>query len=353
LRPWHPRYTYYNWDLRRFVALAQGAAVAIEPGDGKWVLHAAKSSARPWIFGAIRAIAEPWMLRHFAFRDMARFSEVHGIPTRIGKVPAVCDPTERAQFETSIASLGSNTAMILPQAVDALDGGGYDYSLVEARDTAWESFPGLIDRCDMAIVLALLFQNLTTEVTGGSFAATSSHMDIRQSGLQGDDAAWRNTIYHQIARPFAYLNFGDADLAPWSWRDVEPRADLEGNAKQFQQFGTAIEVLARGGVKFKDTEELRAFAAKAFGLNGLPDFSIGDPIAGGLGGGTKKIEFTPTDIATFVTVNEARAQEGLAPMPSDGDLTIAEFKAKHAAVIAAGTEATDAPPAAATEMGDT
>lgn len=49
-----------------------------------------------------------------------------------------------------------------------------------------------------------------------------------------------------------------------------------------------------------------------------------------------EIEITPSDLATIVTVNEARAAEGLPSLPGpDGALTIAEFKAKHAAPIAA------------------
>ncbi len=288
LRPWHNRFTYFDWASRFMMAQSQDGTIPITPGDGKWVLHSPYGDYRGWIRGAIRALAEPWMLRHFAFRDMARFSEIHGLPTRIGKVPAVSDPGERSAFEASIANLGSDTAMILPQGVDGPDGSGYGYELVEAKDTAWETFPGLIDRCDMSIILAILFQNLTTEVKGGSFAATSAHMDIRQSGLQGDDAAWANTIYNQVARPFAWLNFGDADLAPRTWRDVEPRDDLRGNATQFQQFATAIELLARGGVQFSNVEELRTFAAKAFGLNGLPDFSISAPAPAPAGGGFGK-----------------------------------------------------------------
>ncbi len=277
IRPWNARYTYYDFTIRRLVALSQDGNMPITPGDGKWINHAPFGEYRGWIRGAIRALAEPWMLRHFAFRDMARFSEIHGIPTRVGMVPAVSEPEERAAFEASIASLGSDTSMILPQGVDGHDGSGYDYKLVEAKDTAWEVFPGLIDRCDMSIILAILFQNLTTEVKGGSFAATDSHMDIRQSGLQGDDAAWQNTIYNQIARPFAYLNFGDADLAPRTWRDVEPRDDLKGNAAQFQAFGTAVETLSRGGFQFKDADAVRLFAAKRFGLDGMPEFTIKPP----------------------------------------------------------------------------
>jgi phage gp29-like protein len=152
-------------------------------------------------------------------------------------------------------------------------------------DASWESFPALIGNCDMSIVLALLFQNLTTEVHGGSLAATDAHMDVRDSGLQDDNAAWRNTLHMQVARPFAYFNFGDADLAPWTEWDVASRAQYAENAKQFQAFGTAVEVMARGGIKFAFVEELRKFAADRFGLDKLPDFTIGDPPAGKGGGG--------------------------------------------------------------------
>jgi phage gp29-like protein len=89
IRPWHSRFEYYHWPLRRFIALSQDGPIAITPGDGKWLEHAPYGSYRGWIRGALRPVAEPWMLRHWGFRDMARFSEVHGQPTRVGRVPSV------------------------------------------------------------------------------------------------------------------------------------------------------------------------------------------------------------------------------------------------------------------------
>jgi len=276
VKPWSSRYMYFHWGLRRFVALTLDGPMPIMPGDGKWVSHM-MTEYRPWLAGAIRAVAEPWMLRHFAYRDMARYSEIHGLPTRVGKVPAVSDPAERAAFEAAIANLGSDTSMIIPQGVDGQDGSGYEYCLVEARDRAWEVFGGMIEKCDTSIVLALLFQNLTTEVQGGSYAAASAHMDIRQSGLQGDNALWRATIYNQIARPFAYFNFGDADLAPWTDWDVAPRDDLKGNADQFQKFAAAMQALSTAGLTFANADELRAFAEERFGLMKLPSFKVEKP----------------------------------------------------------------------------
>ena len=279
LRPWHPVFTWYDWMLRVYKAIGQDAMVPIVPGNGKWVEFAPFGSYRGWIRGAIRPVVEPWMLRHFGFRDMARFGEVHGNPTRKGYVPMVGDPTERQNFEKALASLGADTALIVPRGVDINDGSGYDYELVEATSSAWEVHPAQIDRCDMAIVLALLMINLDTSVEGGSSWGAKSKMEVRSQGAQLDNQAWKRTIYNQIARPFAYLNFGDANLAPWTWWDVKGKEEYVENAKAFVQFATGIEGLSRGGVKFKDPEQVRQFAKDTLGLADLPDFTITEPPA--------------------------------------------------------------------------
>lgn len=322
---WNNRYVYWHWGIRKYVALSMDGQIPIIPGDGKWLLHSRYDEYRAWIFGAVRAVAEPWLLRHFGFRDMARYSEVHGLPIRVAETPAAASPEERSQFGQQVATLGTETTLLLGKGVDAQN--SYGFSLVEAKDPAWEVFSALISQCDTAIVLALLFQNLTTEVKQGSYAATEAHMDIRQNGIQADNAAWRHTIYNQVARPFAQFNFGDADLAPITEWDVTPREYLETNAKQFQAFGTAIEVLRRGGVEFVDVEALRKFADKSFGLQGLPDFRITDPVSSGLGGASKsKVPLTDVDPGQILTVNEARQANDFPSIPG-GDVTISEYHA--------------------------
>jgi hypothetical protein len=281
LRPWHPVYTWYDWDLRCFQAVGQDAQIPIVPGNGKWVEYAPFGSYRGWIRGAIRPCVEPWILRHFGFRDMARFGEVHGNPTRVGYVPMVGDPEERSLFEQSLAGLGADTAIMVPRGVDINDGTGYDYKLVEANSGAWQVHPTQIDRCDMAIVLALLMVNLTTQVDGGSYGAAKVQMDVRSEGSQLDNQSWKRTIYNQVARPFAYLNFGDANLAPWTWWDVKGSDEYANNARQFQAVGTAVEVLRRGGIQFRDEDEVRRWISRTFGLDDFPSFDFKEPVAGG------------------------------------------------------------------------
>jgi hypothetical protein len=278
LHPWSPIYEYWDWDARCFMAIGSEAVIPIVPGNGKWVAFTPWGNQRGWMRGALRPVVEPWMLRHFGFRDMARFGEVHGSPTRVGDVPIVGDPKERQDFEIAMRNIGANAAMIVPRGVDAQDGQGYDYRLVEAKSTAWEVHPAQIDRCDMAIVLAILMVNLTTEVSGGSFAAAKVHEVKERGGTKFDSKTWKITDYTQIARPFAYLNFGDANLAPWTWQDVIGQQDFDDRSKRLYSFGQGVEVLRRGGIEFKDAKSLRDWADEHFGLEGMPDFTITEPV---------------------------------------------------------------------------
>lgn len=284
LEPWHSRFMYWNWAINRFVAITQDGPIPITPGDGKWVMHAPWGdgpNARPWMRGAIRSTAEPYVFRHWAIRDLARFSEVHGMPIRKAKVPASADQAARDEYAAQLENLGQETTIMVQTGADGM-GQDFDLELVEATDTSWQSMIALRDHCDMAIVLAILFQNLTTEVQGGSFAATRAHMDIRSSGIQADNEAWKLTIYNQIARPFAWLNFGDADLAPWTDWKVKPLADWDAMAAMLGKFGSAVEVMRRGGLQFATPEDAVKLA-RAVGLD-LPLMKLVEPVKGGLGG---------------------------------------------------------------------
>jgi phage gp29-like protein len=279
-RPWHPRYEWFEWVSRKYVAISQDGNLPIIVGDGKWYGHLPFGDYRAWVRGAVRSTAEPWIIRHFAIRDWARFSEVHGLPTRVGYTPAAADPGERSNFENQLGRLGSETTLLVPRGVDK--DLGYDYKLVEAQSQAWEAFPGLRDHCDLAIVLAIKFQNLTTEITsGGSYAAAKEHGKVDVAQIAADNRAWRTTLHRDFARPFAFVNFGDAALAPITDLDVPqaPREDYGQNSVAFQQIATAVASLAQAGFKFTNPEDFERFAGEQFGVRLPKTFSIGDPPA--------------------------------------------------------------------------
>lgn len=94
-------------------------------------------------------------------------------------------------------------------------------------------------------------------------------------------------------------------------------------------------------------EERRVLAAARAELpEGGGEAPVGDPAE------RPRLSLTSTDIASIVTVNEARAAQGLRPLAgAEGRLTVSEYQAKNATVIAKAAAAsegttTKAPPTA-------
>lgn len=252
--PFHPRYTFYQFVFRSLIAITLDGLTPITPGDGHWVLHAPFGDHRGWMRGAMPAISQPWVQRNFAYRDVARFCERHGYPIAKLMVPAAADAKQIVPLRNAIANLGQESVLELPQGVDGQT--SYDMEYLEATDSTWEVFPESIRLCDADITLALLGQNLTTEVKEGSFAAARIHGDVRQAFIEFDNRAMTQTIYSQIARPFASINFGDPDLAPWTSRDVQPYEDNQMAASTFAQFAQACSALRLAGIAITDPEAL-------------------------------------------------------------------------------------------------
>lgn len=251
--PWHPFFDTYRWDLRIHQMATMDGPVAAIPGEGKWIVFAPHGQYRGWIQGCIRAIAEIWFMKRLAWRDWARFNERHGLPIFKAKVPAAGDANQKANFVRSLQNLGQEPVIGLPQNVD---GTGYDADLLEARDRSWESFGSFIDRADRSIILPILWQNLTTEVKEGSYAAARVHGDVRQNALEFDNQTLSECIYEQVARPWAFFNYGDPDVAPYSCWDVTPYEDYNVTAEILQKFAAAMNQLRQAGLAPKHIRAL-------------------------------------------------------------------------------------------------
>lgn len=244
LKPWHPTHSYYRWDTRKYNVTTMDGVESINPGDGTWVLGTPHGPYRGWRRGAIRPCAIPWFARQLSWRDHARFNERHGLPIIKAKSPARSDPVMRDEWVRGLATMGQEAVVLCPQNID---GTGYDAEMLEAKDRSWQSFRDLADRADTAIVLALLWQNLTTEVDGGSYAAAKVHEGVKQTATRFDNNTLSDTIYNQCARPFAAWNFGNADLAPRKTWVIEEPSDHLTSAQAFAAFTKAIADLKTAG----------------------------------------------------------------------------------------------------------
>jgi hypothetical protein len=273
LQSFNARYSWYNWEPRQHMAITRDGSVPITAGDGHWVLHAPYGAYRGWMRGHLRAVAQWWLARNYALRDWARYSERHGYPIILADAPFGADPGDIAAFTAALTAIGQESVLQLAGSVDVSKYGKYDLRYLEPKDRNWQAFKDLIQQCNDEITLALLGQNLTSEVKEGSFAAARVHADVRQAILEADARALARTIYTQILRPFAALNFGDAKYAPTCQWDVRPVEDLKTKAEAFEAYATAMNQLRQAGKELDNPEGF----ARQFGLRGMKVHDV-DPV---------------------------------------------------------------------------
>ena len=232
----HPEHLYLDTGAEVIRASTRDGIVDVTPGDGAWVLHAPDGS-RPWMCAAVRGLAIPWLARSYARRDWSRFSEKHGLPIVGAIVPQEADAGEKDGFYSDLRRLGAEGLVVLPR--DQNDR-GFDLKYLEPGNVqASGAFRDLISHCDQAIAVALLGQASNAQ-EGGSFAKAQALDAIRLDLLESDAKALGETIYSQILRPWAWFNFGDAELAPRPIWDPTPPSDTATLASTHKTAGEAI-----------------------------------------------------------------------------------------------------------------
>lgn len=242
LKPWHPSFVYYNLITRKYGVYTENGVQEITPGDGKWFLYAPSGPYRAWIQGAVRSCAIPWLGRQYAFRDWLRYCEMHGLPMRKVKVPTDANDPEKQALYGSIMAMGSAAVLQLPQNAD---GTGWDVELLEATDGSWKTFQAAEESCNTKFAIAILGQNLSTEVQGGSFAAAKVHGNVRQDYLEADAQTLAQAFRSQVLKPWAEYNYGDPNLAPHPRWETAPPEDLKAKSDMLVQLGTALTAFAQ------------------------------------------------------------------------------------------------------------
>lgn len=245
LNAWDPQFLYWDQGDRVFKLNTQDGVIDLVPGDGDWMLLTAGD--RGWMRGAIRSISTDWMSRQWVKRDWNRYNEKHGLPLTKVMVPSSSEQGEKSEFYRDMIQANSSGTVMLPQNVDG-NQGAYDIELLEAKDRAWESFPGLEKSANKNIAVRILGQNLTTEVEGGSLAAANIHNLIRLDRLQSVANLLSCIIREQVLWPMVRFNFPDSEgFAPTPHWDTSPPADLVANGAGMKALGDGITAIKGAG----------------------------------------------------------------------------------------------------------
>ncbi len=257
---WHPQGFYFALELGAFRASTREGVQVVTPGDGTWVAMLPEGS-RSWMTGAVRALAVPYLVRTFARRDWARWSERHGLPILGADVPSSAIEKDKADFLASLRALGTEGVALLPKNTD---GKGFDIKFLEPGNyTAWDGFKQLLRESDRASALTLLGQASTAD-EGGSYAKAESLGAIRQDLLEAD-VRTLDVIRQQVLRPWALFNYGDANLAPRPIWDATPPSDVSAMATTHKTAGESIAVWSAAGAASGLTVDVEALA-KLYGV---------------------------------------------------------------------------------------
>jgi hypothetical protein len=185
----------------------------------KWIFHQPGAGAAdyPWRLGALRTRIIPSTIKRFTLRAWISLLERWGQP----QIAAFYDP------DMNPGGTGDDPATLITDALKIM---GVDWRAAFPKGTEITPIPvsvsdalhkTFIDAQNVEDAIAILGQNLTTEVTGGSFAATAAHRRVSHDILAADWAELAETITDDWAarvmhynRPGVPVPYAEAVLTP-------------------------------------------------------------------------------------------------------------------------------------------
>jgi phage gp29-like protein len=249
---WHLRNLKFSFQVRKWEAVGdQGYRHIIEDNDPAWCVLTPGGASRAWMNGSWRNVAL-WVLgKQLAWRDWNRRNEIAGIGILKGMCPQGTSLADKKQFAADIKSLGRNSKIILEE--------GYDVNLEENKPFTWQTFGDCIKSANTVIAISHLGQNLTTEVDGGSYAATLAHGTVRQDYLASDAQTMATTLHDWLLSNWSKFN---GLPAPWPKWKVSPPEDAKlaadtakSRAESIKAMVEAVKLLQEMGVQV-DIREL-------------------------------------------------------------------------------------------------
>lgn len=172
--------------------------------------------------GIMRGVARWYLIKLFAIQNWSKYAEKYGHPIITAKVPMEQYLESGSLLRQLISSVGSERYGILLEGmeVDVQNG---------ASNANIDAFDKLINLCNTEMAIAILGQNLTTDISGGSYSASKTHMEVLENLIQ-DDIEWIDEIINnQFVVPLVRLNFPNLpeELYPTYKTEIPETVDIQ------------------------------------------------------------------------------------------------------------------------------
>lgn len=237
---WRPPtwFTFDHTDLETpYLRGEGGQPEALRPYT--WIRHRSQAkSGSPIRAGLIRGVSWVYLFQNLGWKSWIEFGTRFGMPFRLGKYGQGASKDDRDTLMRAIRALGADFGGIIPESM-AIE-------LIEAKVSGNVTvFKDLVAEADTRVSIAVLGQNLTTRVEGGSYAASQTHEGVREDIRDADADDLAVTLNRDLVRPLIDLNRGPRKRGRYPrLRIAEPDAidmqEMRENLKTFVPMGMKV-----------------------------------------------------------------------------------------------------------------
>lgn len=185
----------------------------------KFVIHTPRAiSALATRSGLMRTCAWLYLFKHYSIKDWVAFSEVYGMPLRLGKYQPGAAKEDRDALLRAVRSIGHDAAGIISSSTEI-------EFIQAAQRQSPDLYEALINLLNKELAQAVLGQTLTSDVGSvGSLAAAQVHDEVRFDIMTADAAALSATLTAQLIRPLVGFTYGWEIPTPrFAFKIEEPR----------------------------------------------------------------------------------------------------------------------------------
>lgn len=254
LTVWHPSNTFFNTANRQYCALTYNQGMLeVDEDDYRWMLIKNLDNERAFISAAVIKLGAVYLTKQYALADWRTNSATYGNPIR--KLSTTMEAAIQIDVFQFIKDITQRIRMGAPIALPA----GFDLTQMEATEKSPEMFSLLIDKCDTAIAIGVLGQNLTTDSTqgNGSYALGTVHAKVMQNYIEADVCMLEEAIYNQLVIPFYNFNFDESVQVPKPRYNSVPPEDLGEISKGMLSRSQSLVHLSDALTKMKDLDLLK------------------------------------------------------------------------------------------------
>ena len=202
----HPRRFSFTMERELRLLTKDNQQTGEEVPDRKIITFSFGDSDNPYGKGLGQKLWWPVWFKKHGIKFWLIFLDKFGMPTGVGKYPSGATPDQKKTLKEAIEAIHSETGVIIPDNM-ALE-------LMEASRSGKVTYETLCEYMDKQISKAVLGQTLTTEVSGGSYAASQTHDEVRQDIKQADAGLLAETVNRTVVTWLVDFNFATVSAYP-------------------------------------------------------------------------------------------------------------------------------------------